>query len=135
MTPRTSSSSDGFTILEALVALVVLTAALVAVSVGLSGSWQGIAASERETRAIALAQSELAKAGHTWPLERGRHAARTPDGFDISVVAEPANTPQVSAPTGTPRLYRVEVSVSWRRALKPGLGAVTLETFKLEDPL
>lgn len=121
----------GFTVIEALIALVILSAVLMALAEGLIGGTRGIVAAEAERRALELARYELAKVGVETPLTAGRREGSAPGGlsFVIDVVPREAggSAPRASAL----RAYQVSVDVAWRDSDRPVLRHVRLETMKL----
>lgn len=66
-----AKASDGFTLVEVLVALTILSVALAALLVIFADSFQRVSRVEASTTAASLAQSLLAAAGRDVPLREG----------------------------------------------------------------
>lgn len=126
----------GFSLIEALVALLVMAAVLAVLMEGLRGGWRGATLADQETHALAIARSELAKAGIEWPLTAGHREGTYAGGYAFTVEATPRPEPEGSAfdravsgraaPT-----YRVTVVVHWRGRGTHQAREVRLETIKL----
>ena len=109
----------GFTLVEVVVAFVLLSLVLVA---GFEVFTTGMRrAGELEDRSIALelAESTIARAGVEVPLQESQHAGQSPDGrFQWSLGirrAERDGDPNVPV-TNSYGLYRIDVSVRWNGA-------------------
>ena len=103
----------GFTILEAMVALII-AAMLLAVLHGLFGNeLMAIGSAEGEARAILLAQSRLESLGISRPLAAGESRGRTEDGYLWREVVLPDS---IGAPgqyaSVTP--FAVTETITWR---------------------
>ncbi len=123
--------SDGFSVVETLIALVILAGMLAAFGSSLSGGWRGIAAAEARMQALGLAKNELERAGVEWPLVAGSWEAKAPGGLTYSVDVAPYASPDQMPLGGNPAAYWVTVVVT--RTLSP-LGAsppIRLRTLKL----
>jgi prepilin-type N-terminal cleavage/methylation domain-containing protein len=96
-----TAGRQGFTLVEVMVAVCLLSAVALAVTTTLVSAQRGRARSERSMQAtqLAVAGIEQLRAGQT--LE----TASVPPGFDRSASVVPW--------AGHPGLYRLEVSVSW----------------------
>jgi general secretion pathway protein I len=137
---RSRSSTDarvgpadprGFTLIEVVVALVVLTLALGALLELFSAGIRATAAAEDRTLAVLLAQSRLAAIGVETPLESGVADGAFDDRFRWRAVIAPLEEPGLPAEEDAGfTLYRVQVTVSWGRP--PAGGSVTLGTARLE---
>lgn len=76
-----SCREDGFTLMEALVGLLILTIGLTALFSAFSGGVGGLRRSERREISIAVAQSLLEESGVIMPLVGGVREGRSPEGF------------------------------------------------------
>ena len=124
-------TDSGFTLIEAVVALVIMAALLTVLANGAATGWRGLAAAERERRALALAENELRRAGREWPLEAGtRSGASGPLSYRHDVSPHASN---LLRPRSAQRLYEVAVEVRWREGSGPDR-RVTLTTLKLRGP-
>jgi general secretion pathway protein I len=130
--------SRGFSLLEVLVAFVILALALGTIMRIFSQGMSRVSESDRYARAVMLAESKLAQLGADIPLEEGELSGDAEDALHwrVSLTAYEPN-PAQPAPEGAPpkpvlpvRALQVEVEVSW-----PGAEAVPhslrLATLKL----
>lgn len=76
-----SRDQGGFTLMEALVGLLILTLGLTALYSAFTGGAQGLRRSERREIAIAIAQSLMEETGRTSPLAAGAREGTSPEGF------------------------------------------------------
>ena len=114
-------SQRGFTLIEVVVAFVLLALVL---SVSLEIFSKGMARAgdlDDRARALVVAQSRLAFAGAEEPLKEGVTSGETEDRrFQWSVTVRRADDLAAGtdgkAPTGAFALYRVDVHVAWRGA-------------------
>jgi general secretion pathway protein I len=114
----------GFTLLEVLLALVVLVASLGVLIASLSSGLKQVSSAERETEASLHAQSLLDGLDALEPLRPGHDAGETADGryrwtIDVEPVDDPAPVnPGIEAPVarpleGGPRLLKVTLVLAW----------------------
>ena len=105
--------THGFTLIEVLVALTILSISLVVLLHIFSDSLHRSRESQTEMAADALAQSLLADAGKGIPLSIGDTNGRAPDGFSWRLHVEPygSDDDQKSWPMGA---LTVSASVGWR---------------------
>lgn len=113
----------GFTLLEVLVALALLSVGLAMLLKAFAGGLANVRAGDGHVQAAALAEGVLAQAGTAWPLESGgRNGESGGYRWQLEIapapVAEATNGPtDALAPTGTAgALYTVSVTVRWREA-------------------
>lgn len=124
---RGARAPRGFTLLELLVALMILAVLGGALVQSFSLGLRGARAVERHQIALALAQSYLDRLGRDLPLEEGELSGSLEGGFEwrASVLPYP-----VSAKAGPNRqqvdAYAVEVAVHWDES-----SAVALKTLRL----
>lgn len=128
--------TDGFTLVEVLVALAILTGIFAAVSTGVSGAVRGIRHARLELIAVRLAQAKLAAAGIEFPLADGETTAGEADGLSWRVKTQlyrPADSALPSVPGLT--AYRVSVEVTWQSSPLERLRSLTLDGLKLGTSL
>ena len=131
--PRSSAHrrrrrSRGFTIIEVLAALLIVALVTgVLVFEVMRGGWRGMNHSGSEIRALAIARSELAKAGVEWPLTDGVRARVFEARFNLAVEARPRPEPDGR----TPLTFDVSVIVQWTEPPDNITRAVRLDTVKL----
>ena len=130
---RLSSASRGFTLLELLVALTVLSLVIGASIEIFSQGTNGAIQSERYLRATMIAESILNRAGHEGPLQAGSfEGTEEVEGTEFAWrmnVAEFVDN-EISASGRMPaKPLTVSVEVSWDG--RPRAGQVTLETMLL----
>lgn len=118
---------DGFTLIETLVALTIFVAGYVLLQQSISLAWRGVQIAHSEAGALQVAQSHLAAAGVSEPLQEGTSAGQTPEGYDWTVAVRR----RASAEGGRPGAYWVTVQVSWRDGLARRARVVELTTLKL----
>ncbi len=107
------SGTAGFTLLEVLVALTILVLAVGSLSQAFSGGINTAGAVDGYTRAVAIAESRLARIGVDTPLEEGQSEGDAGEGFRWSVSVQPYELLGETDPSHLLRLYDVEVAVSW----------------------
>ncbi|MBK6601526.1 MAG: prepilin-type N-terminal cleavage/methylation domain-containing protein [Betaproteobacteria bacterium] len=110
----------GFSLLEVLVAFVILTLVATSLFRLFAGSLANVGAAEEYSRAVLVAESVLAEVGSARPLREGTRAGSVEDGrIEWKASVEPWLAPGVppdleraseSLPT---RLYRIAVEVSF----------------------
>lgn len=128
MSPR----EDGFTLVETLMALILVTGVLIALGQTMSGGWRGIAAAEREKLAMAVARNVLAEAGTAVPLEPGVREGIAPQGLAYTLRVTPhAPNGASQRPKGGLDGYWVTVEVRLPSAASGRERTVVLTTFKL----
>lgn len=124
------SRQRGFTLIEVLAALLIVALVTgVLVFEVMRGGWRGMNHAGSETRALAIARSELAKAGIEWPLSDGLRASEAEGRFNVAVEARPRPEPDGQ----TPLTYDVAVTVRWTDAPDNRPRTVRLDTVKLDS--
>ena len=127
--PGDGGRRRGFTLIEVVVALMVLTVALGAMLELFSTGLRATAAAENRIFAVLLAQSRLAAIGVETPLEEGIEDGEFDDRFRWTAEIAPLDEPGLEADGAGFTLYRIAVTVSWGAA--PTGGSVTLATARL----
>src|SRR5262245_28183325 len=132
---------SGFTLVETLVSLVVLTLALVALVQIFGTGFRCIRSSESDTASLQLATSQLARAGTELPLRTGQQQGITRGGLEWSVVIEPyvprRNDGDVkSGPVGGAsanglEAYWVTAEVRWQSSAFGSAQGLSLTTLKI----
>jgi general secretion pathway protein I len=120
---RFEDAKSGFTLIEVLVAMVILGLALGVIMISLRNATLAIATTAQQTKALAIAQSLLAAEGQTLPLQYGETDGVTRDNFRWRIVTTPWGTADDIAA----RLaggYQVAVTVT------QGARSITLTTLR-----
>jgi len=109
----TRRGENGFTLIEVLVALAILSVSLAVMLQIFSESLHRARVSRMEMAAGAFAQSLLADVGHSVPLRVGDQSGEQPGGFSWKLHVEPYGTAddQKSWPMGA---VSVSASVIWK---------------------
>lgn len=126
------ASHQGFSLLEVLVAFVILSMALGVLLRAFSGGMNNVLAAERYNRALLLAESKLAAVGTELPLEEGLSMGKDESGQDwriqIQVHFVDGQLQDISGRQSD--LYRVDVSVRFGEGDAPRR-QIHLTTLKL----
>jgi prepilin-type N-terminal cleavage/methylation domain-containing protein len=128
---------SGFTLVEALVSLVILTLGLVAVIEIFGNGFRGVRSSEWDAAALQLATSQLTRAGTETPLRRGQQQGATPQGFEWTVTIEPYGPDRDEQAPRRPagvEAYWVTAEVRWRPSVFSAAQSLSLTTLKLTSP-
>lgn len=133
----------GFTIIEALVAIFILTVGFVAVTQIFPFNLKINKSSEMKTKAVQLAQAkieeivsksydEVSCAGVVPPCQQTENQTSEDIGFKrITSIkfADPQNNLQEPVPANTDtEIKKIEVTVSWRSTLKSGEDSIKVST-------
>ncbi len=108
----------GFTLLEILVAFVVLATAVAILYRTFSTGLQGVQALSGYNEAIALAEARLGTLGLEKPIKEGEDSGNSDDGrFKWTIVVRPYTPPATQADPGgivtAHELLRATVTVTW----------------------
>jgi len=132
-----TSRSRGFSLLEVLVAFVILSLVATALFRLFSGSLANVGAAEDYSRAVILAESVLAETGGAQPLREGSRSGSADDGrTSWRASVSPWDPPDVSPDLANAssmmslRLYRVAVEVDFP-APSGGQRRIALATTRL----
>jgi general secretion pathway protein I len=108
---------QGFTLIEVLVAFMILTLALTVIFRIFSGGLRNLELSADYTRAALVAESQLAAAGVSIPLEPGETSGEVDDSFSWQRVIQTYQPWEKEKELSTAMQgYRVTVNVDWERA-------------------
>ncbi|MFM1816067.1 MAG: hypothetical protein RLZ98_2762, partial [Pseudomonadota bacterium] len=105
-----TSHRDGFTLIEVLAALFILTFVFSALHEGMSIAWRGIGATDGEREAIQIAKAKLAEAGRSTPLLPGDRKVVTGGRSVLTRIA--VFRPPAPASRAPLQAYLVTVKVS-----------------------
>ena len=109
--------SQGFSLIEILVAFMILAMSLTVIFRIFSGGTRNVALSEDYAQAVLVAQSKLSTIGVSEPLERGVTAGEWGPGFRWEREVERYLPWEDDKELTTPMLaYRVTVNVDWEHA-------------------
>jgi general secretion pathway protein I len=111
----------GFSLIEVLVAFVILALTIGVLMRIFSGGLRNIGAAADYSRAVAIAESTLAAAGIETPLAVGETSGEAAPGYAWRMRIEPAAPADPAEPGATPplQLYRVDVTVSFGDPRRP----------------
>lgn len=122
-----NSGDNGFTLLEILVALAIMSIALVAVFELFSANMKGIAASGDYMHAAMIAESKMRETLDADDLAEKSSTDITKDGHQIDTVVTKVDDKRTeNLPV---RLLKIDVTVHWTYGLRER--TITLETMKL----
>lgn len=130
MSARAPRAARGFTLLEVMLAFVVLAAAMGLLMGMLSGGLRQVARAELETGAALHAQTLLDQLGVAEPIEPGTREGELDGGryryrIDIAPAEDPAplevapGMPQAAPQQGGPELFAVTLALSWGEGEDP----------------
>ncbi len=137
MTPERQAldrHSSGFTVLEVIVAFVIIALTLAAVMEIFSGGFRNTVTSKAYLRALAHAESELARVGADVPLVPGTRDGRTEDGLVWRRVIRPyagASDKTAQDRTAPVQAFTVEVTVFTDDGRDGAARQVMLRTLRL----
>ncbi len=122
--PSPSDRRGGFTLLEVLVAFVILSVSLVALMRGFSSGLGAVGAAADYRTAVLLARSKIDEIGPVIELTEGRHGGTLENGYEWQ--ADIAAYDLGHAPPFPVLGYQVTVTVEWQ-----GGRAITLTSLRL----
>jgi general secretion pathway protein I len=109
---RATRDASGFTLIEVLVALVVLAITFGFAYDALSGALGWTERSQNTQKALTIAESMLQRVGNDIVLQDGSLAGRTSDGFAWQIDTTPYGNASNTA-AGALAGHQVEIVVSW----------------------
>lgn len=124
---RTSASREGgqirkkqmgFTLLEVLVAFVVMASVLAVIMQGFAGGLRNLGSSDKYGMAVLVAESKLNEVGPIYPVEEGAVEGEEDTGFSWRILFEPWEDAALLAGEPLGDLLLVTVEVSWLEAGK-----------------
>ena len=122
----------GFSLLEVLVAFLILALVLGVAMEIFSGGLQNIDVAGEYQRAIGLAQNKLVVLGIEAPVAEGETRGVFDDKYRWQVSTKVSAESQKSVATALPvTLYEIEVKVSWGESVNPR--SLTLKTMRLAN--
>jgi general secretion pathway protein I len=130
------SSEKGFTLVETLVSLAMLTLGLVALVQIFGNGFRGIRDSDLDADVLQWATSQLARAGVETPLQTGQQQGTTPAGLEWTITIEPYRQPaqrEDMRPTGL-QAYWVTSEVRWKNSIFAPAQSLQLKTLKVAVP-
>jgi len=134
---RASRQQRGFSLIEILVAFMILAMSLTVIYRIFSGGLRNVALSEDYARAVLVAESQLAAIGISEPLVRGVSAGEWGERFRWQRVVEQYQPWQQNRELVTPLLaYRITVNVDWEHAgssRQVSLSSVRLKPIEQKD--
>ena len=110
--PRPTGGEAGFTLVEVIVALAMLSAGLSLVLGLISNGLQRTAAAERMTEAGSLAQSLMSEVGTELPIRPDERGGEYPDGYHWHLTMRPYAEMEERT-EGLVGLYAVSAEVEW----------------------
>lgn len=132
-------SQAGFTLLELLVAFMVLVLAFTVMLRIFSGGLRGVGDAQSHSRAVEHARAQLALVGTEHPLHTGELMGETADGYRWHIIAEPVDAAQlprqdVGLALEDLELLRVTARVSWGGEPERTVSLWTLELREADGP-
>jgi len=127
-----SRQQRGFTLIEILVAFMILAMSLTVIFRIFSGGLRNVALSEDYARAVLVAESHLSTVGISEPLERGVTSGEWGERFRWQRVIEHYQPWEQEKELTAPLLaYRVSVNVDWEHAGRTR--QITLNSVRLKQ--
>lgn len=124
---RSRNESEGFTLIEVLVAFAILAVTLVVLLQSFGSGSRAMGTSERYLMATMLARSVLEDIGTETPVVAGERSEEIDDGYSWTIRMRPSPTiPSVKDGDNIQVPYEVQVEISWQ-----GRPVTTLTTLRL----
>src|SRR5574340_525610 len=127
--PLFRNSCEGFTLLEVLVAMVLLSISLVAIFELFSADLKGIAKSDDYSHAVIMAESKMRKVLDDETLAERSWTESTDDGYRIDTIV--SGTESERTEDLQIRLLEISLTVSWIKDSKER--TLKLKTVKMVD--
>ncbi|MBF0384008.1 MAG: prepilin-type N-terminal cleavage/methylation domain-containing protein [Magnetococcales bacterium] len=112
MKMQSQRGENGFTLIEILISLTILTVAMLALFQGFSTNLQNVETAVAYGEAVKIAESKLAGIGAEIPLIEGEVKGKA-EGFDWQVVIIPHETDEQVSEDHPFVLLKVDVTVFW----------------------
>lgn len=125
---------EGFAVMEALVALAILGAALALIYQTMAAGWGAVRRTGLESKAVAAAMSRLEAAGRETPLTEGSTTG-TENGLDWRVDVSRYVQPGLVVAAPPLAAWWVKVEVTWREPPASAPRKVAFTTVKLAGTL
>lgn len=122
--------AEGFSIVEVIVSLVILSGAMAAAYSGLGQSWRAQRTGERSATALRIAEGVLATAGTDTPLADGQTYAGESEGIAWRLSVEKRASEATGEAQGAAAFWLV-VDAEWRVAGRRQPQGLHLRTLKL----
>lgn len=129
LSARGSTSEQGFSVVEGLIALAILAVAAGLMQQGLSQLGTGGSRAAHHLEALRIAESELATAGIASPLTAGVRQGLAPGGYSWRLTARPAA--RSGEEGGYLSGYWTTAEVFWRETGESTPRSVSLTTLKI----
>lgn len=126
-----TSRANGFTVLEAIVALGLFALVMISVQRGFATGTRAVRAADQENRAVSVAKSVMASAGTDITFADGTVTEGTQAGVSWQVRTSKYQPPDTEPTQSTPGLYWVEAEVRWRDTALSPQKTLQLKTLKL----
>jgi type II secretory pathway pseudopilin PulG len=127
----------GFTLVETLVSLAMLTLALVALLQIFGTGFRGIRSSDLDAAALHVATAQLARVGAETRIKAGQQQGTTTAGVEWAIVVEPYQAPRAAdEPVRTAGLeaYWVTCEVRWKSSAFGAPQSLQLKTLRIVAP-
>lgn len=122
--------AEGFSLIEVIVSLAILSGALAAAYSGLGQSWRAQRMGEKSATALRIAESVLATAGSDTPLADGQSFAGESEGIAWRLRVEKRIAEDVAAEQG-PAAYWLVLDAEWPVQGRRQLQNLHLRSLKL----
>jgi type II secretory pathway pseudopilin PulG len=128
---RARETRGGFTLIESLVAFVILTLALGALMQGLGGGARNESRGDFLSRAARQGRSQLETLGAATPLSAGESSGRYGDGLVWRLLVSPYRSVVAADGAGRTTAYLARLTVRRPGGGSPGHESLTLTTVKV----
>jgi prepilin-type N-terminal cleavage/methylation domain-containing protein len=126
-----SERSDGFTLIETLVALVIFVAGYILIYESVSLSWHGAMVAHSDKEALRVARTRLTLAGVETALEDGQRTGAADDGYRWTTTIRRYSSPAPDVHQTSLAGYWVIVDVRWNEGVLRRSRSLQLTTVKL----
>lgn len=123
---------SGFTLMEALVAVVIFASASIALQTVFTRGGLGLRVSASETRALEVGRNAMSKAEYPGPSDALRETSGESDGYAWTAIVTRYEAPEGGMLDMKVEAFWLDVDVSWIEKSQPGRErVVSLRTLKL----